>query len=68
MSSQAHIVLVHGAWSDGSIWSRIIPLLQDAGHRTTAVQLSLAGELARETITVRVAFAGSGPAILVGHD
>jgi hypothetical protein len=26
-----NVVLVHGAWADGSSWSKVIPLLQAAG-------------------------------------
>ncbi len=37
----ANIVLVHGAWADGSSWSKVIPILKDAGHRVIAVQMSL---------------------------
>src|SRR5215213_11729012 len=36
-----NIVLVHGAWADGSSWSKVIPILQNAGHRVIAVQLPL---------------------------
>ena len=35
------VVLVHGAFADGSSWSRVIPLLQKKGYRVTAVQLPL---------------------------
>jgi pimeloyl-ACP methyl ester carboxylesterase len=34
-----NIILVHGAWADGSVWSKVIPILQDAGHRVIAVHL-----------------------------
>ena len=34
-------MLVHGAWSDGSSWRKVIPLLRDAGHTVVAVQLPL---------------------------
>jgi pimeloyl-ACP methyl ester carboxylesterase len=33
-----NIVLVHGAWADGSCWSRVIPLLQAKGFHVVAVQ------------------------------
>ena len=39
--NNTRIVLVHGAVSDGSIWSKVIPILTDAGHRVIAVQLPL---------------------------
>ena len=36
-----NIVLVHGSWVDGSFWSKVIPILQNAGHRVIAVHLPL---------------------------
>src|SRR5215218_2302756 len=62
-----NIVLVHGAWADGSSWSKVIPILQNAGHRVIAVQLplhSVADDVA--TIKRAVDLVG-GPTILVGH-
>lgn len=38
MAAKTNVVLVHGAWADGSNWSKVIPLLQDAGFTVTAVQ------------------------------
>jgi pimeloyl-ACP methyl ester carboxylesterase len=62
-----NIVLVHGAFADGSSWSRIIPLLQDMGYNAVAVQnpmTSLADEVA---FTRRIIALQDGPVILVGH-
>ncbi|MCI0562810.1 MAG: alpha/beta hydrolase [Nitrososphaera sp.] len=62
-----NIVLVHGAWADGSSWSKVIPDLEEAGHNVTAVQLplhSLADDV--ETVKRAIALAG-GPTVLVGH-
>lgn len=62
-----NIVLVHGAWADGSSWSRVIPLLQAAGLQVTAVQLPLTS-LADDTAAVNRAIAlQDGPFLLVGH-
>jgi hypothetical protein len=36
MSAQPHIVLVHGAWADGSSWSAVIQRLQADGYRVAA--------------------------------
>jgi hypothetical protein len=33
MSSVPNIVLVHGAWADGSSWSAVIEQLQAAGYK-----------------------------------
>jgi pimeloyl-ACP methyl ester carboxylesterase len=44
-----NVLLVHGAWADGSSWSRVIPLLRASGQHVLAVQLpmaSLAGDVA----------------------
>ena len=62
-----NIVLVHGLWADGSSWSKVIPILQNAGHRVIAVQL---GEhsLAEDVATVKRAIElVGGPTIVVGH-
>ena len=40
-TNDTNIVLVHGAGSDGSSWSKVIPILTDAGHRVIAAQLPL---------------------------
>ena len=62
-----NIVLVHGIWADGSSWSKVIPILQNAGHRVIAVQLPL-HSLADDVATVKRAIdLVGGPTILVGH-
>jgi pimeloyl-ACP methyl ester carboxylesterase len=62
-----NIVLVHGLWADGSSWSKVIPTLQNAGHRVIAVQLPL-HSLADDVATVKRAIdLVGGPTILVGH-
>src|SRR5215207_3053239 len=62
-----NIVLVHGAWADGSSWSKVIPILQYAGHRVIAVQLPL-HSVADDVATVKRAIElVGGPTILVGH-
>ena len=62
-----NIVLVHGAWADGSSWSKVIPLLEAKGLRTVAVQLPLTS-LADDVATVQRAITlQDGPLLLVGH-
>jgi pimeloyl-ACP methyl ester carboxylesterase len=66
-TTERNIVLVHGAWADGSSWSNVIPTLTDAGHRVIAVQLplhSLADDIA--TVNRAIELVG-GPVLLVGH-
>jgi pimeloyl-ACP methyl ester carboxylesterase len=62
-----NIVLVHGAFADGSSWSKVISLLQEMGYHAVAVQnpmTSLADEVA---FTKRIIALQDGPVILVGH-
>jgi pimeloyl-ACP methyl ester carboxylesterase len=35
-TTNMNIVLVHGAWADGSSWSKVIPILKNAGHSVIA--------------------------------
>ena len=41
MSDLSNIVLVHGAWADGSSWSAVIERLQDSGYHVTAPQFPM---------------------------
>jgi pimeloyl-ACP methyl ester carboxylesterase len=62
-----NIVLVHGAWADGSSWAKVIPLLEKTGFHVTAVHLPFT-TLADDAATVRRAIAlQDGPVLLVGH-
>lgn len=66
-TNSMNIVLVRGAWADGSSWSKVIPILKNAGHKVIAAQLaehSLADDV--ETVK-RVIEHISGLTILVGH-
>ncbi len=62
-----NVVLVHGAYADGSSWSAVIERLQAAGLTATAVQNplnSLADDVAH---TLRILELHDEPTILVGH-
>src|SRR6266851_9717796 len=62
-----NIVLVHGAWADGSSWSRVIPLLEGKGLHVDAVQLPLTSQ-ADDVATVQRAIARvDGRLVLVAH-
>ena len=62
-----NIILVHGAWADGSSWNKVIPILKNAGYRVIAVQLPL-HSLEDDIATVKRAIElFGGPTILVGH-
>jgi pimeloyl-ACP methyl ester carboxylesterase len=67
MAALPNIVLVHGAWADGSCWSNVIERLQADGYKVTAPQLpetSLAADVARVR---HVLTRQSGPTILAAH-
>ena len=67
MSTQPNIVLVHGAWADGSSWSAVIERLQADGYHVTAPQFPLTA-LADDVARLRqVLDAQDGPAIVAGH-
>jgi pimeloyl-ACP methyl ester carboxylesterase len=61
------IVLVHGAWADGSSWDKVVPTLLESGHKVVAVHQPLSS-LADDAAAVRrVINAQPGPVLLVGH-
>ena len=62
-----NIVLVHGAWADGSSWAKVIPLLEAKGLHVTAVQNPLTSFADDVAATKRVIDAQDGPVLLVGH-
>jgi pimeloyl-ACP methyl ester carboxylesterase len=67
MTVQPNIVLVHGAWADGSCWNDVIGRLQADGYNVTAPQFpesSLAADVARLR---QVLHRQDGPTLVVGH-
>jgi pimeloyl-ACP methyl ester carboxylesterase len=67
MSERPSVVLVHGAWADGSSWSAVIESLQGGGFTVTAPQFpetSLAADVARLRHVLR---RQRGPVIVAGH-
>jgi len=62
-----NIVLVHGAFADGSSWSKVIPLLQSKGFRVKSVGIPLTSFADDVAATKRAIAAEDGPLILVGH-
>jgi pimeloyl-ACP methyl ester carboxylesterase len=62
-----NIVLVHGAWADGSCWSAVVEALQSRGHTVTSPQFpetSLDADVARLRQVLR---RQDGPTLVVGH-
>jgi pimeloyl-ACP methyl ester carboxylesterase len=67
VDTRLNIVLVHGAWADGSCWSGVIERLQADGYHVTAPQFpltSLADDVARLR---QVLDLQDGPAVVAGH-
>jgi len=67
MNSRPNIVLVHGAWADGSSWSGVIERLQADGFQVRAPQFplsSLADDVARLRQVLEFQ---DGPTVVVGH-
>jgi len=62
-----NVVLVHGAWADGSSWSEVIARLQAAGLHVTAVQNPLTSLADAVAETRRALALQDGPTVLVGH-
>jgi pimeloyl-ACP methyl ester carboxylesterase len=62
-----NIVLVHGSWSDGSVWNKVIPILKNAGHTVIAAQLPLYSLTDDIAAVDRVVERIGGPTVLVGH-
>ncbi|SFP25492.1 Alpha/beta hydrolase family protein [Amycolatopsis rubida] len=63
----AELVLVHGAWSDGSAWPEVIPALHRHGHRVRSAHLPMTS-LADDIAEVRREIATfGGPVVLAGH-
>lgn len=62
-----NIVLVHGAFADGSSWRRVIRILQAQDYHVTAVQQPLTSLEEDVAITRHILKLQQGPCILVGH-
>jgi pimeloyl-ACP methyl ester carboxylesterase len=67
MNTRPNIILVHGAWADGSSWSGVIERLQADGYHVTAPQFPLTA-LADDVARLRqVLDLQDGPSIVAGH-
>ena len=62
-----NVVLVHGAYADGSCWSDVVGRLQEAGLKATVVQHPLTTLQAGIDATHRAIALQDGPTVLVGH-
>jgi pimeloyl-ACP methyl ester carboxylesterase len=67
MHARPNIVLVHGAWADGSSWSSVIERLQADGYHVTAPQFPLTS-VADDVARLRHVLAlQGGPTVIAGH-
>ena len=62
-----NVLLVHGAWADGSSWAEVIPRLQAAGLTVTAVQNPLSSLEDSVAATRRALALLDGPTVIVAH-
>ena len=62
-----NVVLVHGAWADGSSWSKVVPLLEKKGLHVVCVQNPLTSFAEDVAATKRIIDAQDGPVLLIGH-
>jgi pimeloyl-ACP methyl ester carboxylesterase len=67
MNAIFNVILVHGAWADGSCWGKVIPLLADKGMAVTAVQLPLTSFEADVAAVRRAIALAEDDVVLVGH-
>jgi predicted alpha/beta hydrolase family esterase len=66
-AQNATIVLVHGAWADGSCCNNLILPLRKEGLRVTCAPIPLTSLMDDITALQRVVERTSGPSVLVGH-
>ncbi|WP_271412144.1 alpha/beta hydrolase [Pseudomonas sp. Q1-7] len=66
-TAQPSVVIVHGAFADGSDWARVVPLLQAEGIKVTVVQNPLTSLADDVAATQRVLNNQDGDVVLVGH-
>jgi pimeloyl-ACP methyl ester carboxylesterase len=66
-SPKATIVLIHGAWADGSSWSGVIARLQKAGYTVDVPPNPLRGLASDSAYVASYLKSIQGPIILVGH-
>ena len=67
MTENTNILLVHGAWADGSCWSKVLLLLKAKGCNATAAQIPLTSLADDIAVTQRLLSAQKEPTVLVGH-
>ena len=67
MNARPNIVLIHGAWAEGSCWSDVIERLQADGYHVTAPQFPLTTQADDVARLRQVLDLQDGPTIVAGH-
>jgi len=67
MVNKPNILLVHGAWADGSCWNKVLLLLKAKGYSATAAQIPLTSLADDIAVTQRLLSGQKEPVVLVGH-
>src|ERR1700754_3167235 len=67
MNARPNIVLIHGAWAEGSCWSGVIERLQADGYHVTAPQFPLTAQADDVGRLRQVLDAQDGPTLVAGH-
>jgi len=67
IESNKSVILVHGAFADGSVWNKVIPILESKGLEVIAVQNPLTSLEEDTAFTLRAIEEARGEVILVGH-
>ncbi len=67
VAETTNVILVHGAFADGSAWNKVIAKLEAQGFKARAVQLPETSLKADIDATKRMIAAAKGPVVLVGH-
>ena len=67
MNARPNIVLIHGAWAEGSCWSGVIERLQADGYHVTAPQFPLTTQADDVARLRQVLDLQDGPTIVAGH-
>jgi pimeloyl-ACP methyl ester carboxylesterase len=67
MNARPNIVLIHGAWAEGSCWTDVIERLQADGYHVTAPQFPLTTQADDVARLRQVLDLQDGPAIVAGH-
>ncbi|MGO4212279.1 esterase/lipase family protein [Terriglobus sp. YAF25] len=62
-----NVLLVHGAWVDGSSWAKVIPELESKGLNVVSVQIPLTSLADDVAATKRAIALADGPVLLIGH-